>query len=924
MTPESEAAPKSSGSVALPTGTVTFLFSDIEGSTERWEQHRAAMDAAVKRHDALMRSAAERHNGYVFKTVGDAFCVAFARVSEATNAAVDVQRKLNAEDFSAIEGLQLRIGLHAGEASERNGDYFGPAVNRVARLMSIGHGGQVLLSGVTRDLASRDLPTGVSLIDLGSHLLKGLAEPEHIWQLAIEGLPTQFPPLKSVDALPNNLPNQPTSFCGREHDLEEVKSLLAKHQILTLSGAGGIGKTRVALQAGADLLDHYPDGVWFADFAPISDPELAASDVAKVLGVNQSTDRSVDDSVVQWLRRKHVLLILDNCEHLLEAVANLADAVLHTCPGVRILATSRQPMGLAGEIVYRLPSLAVPERAAGLKAGDAVGYGAIALFVDRAKAADLRFTLTDDNVPIVADICRRLDGIALAIELAAARVKVLSIPNLAQRLNNRFKILSGGTRGALPRQKTLAALIDWSYDLLLPQEQKLFNRVGIFAGGFSLDAATAVCSGDGVGEFDILDLLASLTDKSLMVADTTGESERYRLLESTRSYALEKLAAKGEREHLARRHAEYFRDQASRAEEAFGTMSATAWAASLEPEVDNFRASLEWTIKEGRDVALGGAIAGALEHLWMEGGLEAEGRWWIGAALRRIDEAEQPRIVARLWLALASITLGKPKLDAAERARQLYEKAAEALGLADALTEIAYALMQMGKPEEASAMNMRALAIFRERDAKRGIARCLNWQATIILSCGEITAARELYAQAVAAYRALGDETRVATVLGNLAELEFEVGEPERAFTYVTEAMNCFSVSKNVTMLATYQNNIAAYTIALGDLDRAREAAREGLRWARKAGNPDSAVAAQHLALIAARHGDAERGARLMGFSDAVYFANGLKRFFTEQWSYDKLRAALCEKLTEAEIAKLAAEGATWSEDQAIEEALKV
>lgn len=882
------------------------------------------MDAAVKRHDALMRAAIEQHHGYVFKTMGDAFCVAFGRVSDAANAAIDAQRMLAAENFSAVGGLCVRVGLHAGEASERNGDYYGPAVNRVARLLAIGHGSQILVSGVTRDLARNDLPSGVSLVDLGAHRLKDLAESEQVWQLNIPGLRTEFPPLKSLDALPNNLPMHVTSLRGRDRDLEELKTHLAQHRLLTLVGAGGIGKTRVALQAGADLLDQYSDGVWFADFAPISDPELAASDVAKVLGVNQSTDRTVDSSVVQWLRRKQLLLILDNCEHLLEAVAKLADAILHTCPGVRILATSRQPIGLAGEIVYKLPSLAVPEKAAGLKAGEVADFGAIALFVDRAKAADLRFVLTDDNAPIVADICRRLDGIALAIELAAARVKVLSIPNLAQRLNERFKLLTSGSRTALPRQKTLGALIDWSYDLLTPQEQTLFNRVGIFSGGFSLDAATAVCSGNSVDEFDLLDLMASLTDKSLMVAETAGESERYRLLESTRAYALERLAALGEREQLARRHAEYFRDLASHAQETFGTMSATAWAASLEPEVDNFRAALEWTLKEGQDVALGGAIAGLLENLWMEGGLEAEGRYWIGAALKRIDEAEQRPIVARLWLALASMALGKPKLDAANRARRLYEGTDETLGLANALNAIGYALMQMGKSAEASDANMRALALFRERDDRRGTARCLNWQATIIQSRGEIAAARELYAQAIEAYKTLGDETRIATVLGNLAELDFEVGEPVSALAHANEALHTFARSKNVTMLATYQNNIAAYTIAVGDLDRAREAAREGLRWARKAGNPDSAVAAQHLALIAAHHGDAQRAARLMGFADAVYVSNGLHRFFTERWSYDKLKAALHEHFTDAEIAKLAAEGAAWPEDRAVEEALKV
>jgi predicted ATPase/class 3 adenylate cyclase len=611
---------------ARPTGTVAFLFTDIEGSAQRWESHRRAMDDAVKRHDTLLRDAIDQHNGYVFKAVGDAFCVAFARVSDAVTTAFEAQRALSAEDFSAVGGLTIRIGLHAGEASERNGDYFGPAVNRVARLMSIGHGGQILLSGVTRDLAHTDLPAGASLLDLGSHRLKDLSEPEHLWQLTIEGLAAEFPALKSLDTIPNNLPVQPTSFRGRERDLEEVASLLSQHKLLTLFGSGGVGKTRLALQVGAEILDQNPDGVWLADFAPITDPELVSSVIAKEIGMPQVEGRRIDESIPQWLRRKKLLLILDNCEHVLEPVAAITNAVIRSCPEVRLLATSRQALGVSGEVVHRLPSLGIPERLARLSSGESIEYGAIALFVDRAKAADTRFILTDDSAPIVAEICRRLDGIPLAIELAAARVKILSIPNLAQRLNERFKILTGGSRSALPRQKTLGALIDWSYDLLTPQEQMLFSRVGIFAGGFSLDAATAVCSGEDLDEIGILDLLTSLTDKSLVIAETAGEQERYHLLESTRAYALEKLTAVGAREQLAQRHAEYFRNQAQEAEERSGTGSTLAWRATVERELDNYRAVLEWALKDRRDTVLGGAVAGALGGF----GLVVDS-WWRGA-----------------------------------------------------------------------------------------------------------------------------------------------------------------------------------------------------------------------------------------------------------------------------------------------------
>ncbi|HXN08627.1 MAG TPA: adenylate/guanylate cyclase domain-containing protein, partial [Candidatus Acidoferrales bacterium] len=656
MPPESGAEPK--GLVTLPTGTVTFLFSDIEGSTQRWEANRDGMDAAVKRHDAVMRAAIAQRNGYVFKTVGDAFCAAFSRVVDAAMAVIDAQRALATEDFSGVDGLRVRMALHVGEASERDGDYFGPTVNRVARLMSIGHGGQVLLSDAVYELVRTQLPADVSFADLGLRRLKDLTQPEQVWQLFAEGLGATFPPLNSLDARPNNLPIQATSLIGRERDLEDVKSLVGKHHLVTLSGSGGVGKTRVALQVGADLIDRYPNGAWFADLAPIRDPKLVSSVVAKVLGISVREGRTVEEAITQRLKREQLLLILDNCEHVLAAVAELTDAILKIAPDVRLLATSRQALGIGGEVLHRLPSLAIPDNVVGLRTPDALQYGAIALFVDRAKAADTRFSLSDDTAPIVADICRRLDGIPLAIELAAARVKVLSIPNLAQRLNDRFKILIGGSRSALPRQKTLTALIDWSYDLLSPQEQTLFTRAAIFA-GFSLDAATAVCAGEGLDEIDILDLLSSLTDKSLVVADTGGEQERYRLLESTRAYALEKLIAAGERERLARRHGEYFRDKAQEADKRFGTGSTLAWFADMELELDNYRAALEGRLSQGSDAVLGAAIAGALEQFWYEGGLAVEGRYWIEPALERVNLAENPQIAARLWLALAILHSGK-------------------------------------------------------------------------------------------------------------------------------------------------------------------------------------------------------------------------------------------------------------------------
>jgi len=909
----------------LPSGTVTLLFTDIECSTQHWEQQRVAMPEALRRHDELIRTAIESHGGYVFKTVGDSHCAAFSRASDAVAAATDAQRALAAEDWSAIGGLAVRMALHSGTTDEREGDYFGPTVNRVARLVSIGHGGQILISNVARDLAHDSLPSDAALVDLGSQRLPDLTEPEHVWQLDVAGLPTEFPPLRLLSTVPNNLPIQRTTFVGRERDVAEVKELLERYRLLTLVGSGGVGKTRLAIQAGAELLERYVDGVWFVDFAPITDPELASSVVAQVLGISQRQERRLDESIPQWLRHKQLLLILDNCEHVLEPVAALTDTVLATAQDVRILATSRQRLEISGEAVHRLPSLAVPVEPAGLTADEALHYGAVALFVDRATAADTRFLLTDDNAPIVAEICGRLDGIALAIELAAARVKMLSLPNLAQRINERFKILTGGSRSALPRQKTLTGLIDWSYDLLDRQEQFLFARLGIFAGGFGLDAATAVCAGDGLDEINIFDLLSSLTDKSLLVADTSGETARYRLLESTAAYALEKLTALGERERLARRHAQHFREQAEAAHERMGTGSKQAWLAGLELELDNYRAALEWALTRGNDAVLGGATAGALKLFWILTDLRAEGRYWIELAFPGVNEAEQPAIAAGLQSALAGLSPDKRSYDAAKRAVRLYQMVGDLRSAARVQQDLGWALFRMGYLDQAHEVIAEALAASRAYGNTWGVAWGFKQLAYIEMHRGDLAAARELFAQALTASKTLEDFLTTSDVLGCMAELEFAAGDPKRALDLANEALELRrSRTSKLGEAASWRSNMAAYHIALGHLRDAYNSAREGL-WVARQQRQELflANALQHLALLATLGGDPRRGAQLLGYVNALYERLGTREH-TEQWGHDKLLAALRETLSEAEIERLAAEGAAWPEDHVVGEALDV
>ncbi len=907
----------------LPTGRVTFLFTDIEGSTRRWESDSDAMKTVVARHDDILTAVMTVHHGHIFKTVGDAFCVAFSSAPAALAAAVDAQQAIAREDFSSVDGLRVRMALHSGVAHERGADYFGPSVNRVARLMSAGHGGQVLLSDATRALVVDQLPAGIELIDLGLHELKDLAALEHVWQLRIEGLPSEFAPLRSEGGSPNNLPAQATNFVGRDEDAREVDALLASHRLVTLVGAGGVGKTRLAIRVAEQALRTSPDGVWFSDFAPIADAQLVPSVVAKALGLTQQENRPIDDSLVQWLKRKQLLVILDNCEHVIAAAASLAASLIAACPGVRMLATSRQPLRIAGEAAYKLPSLPTPEPGRDLTVAAALEYAAIKLFVERAQAVDSRFALSAETAPVVAEICRRLDGIPLAIELAAARVRMLSVASIAGRLNERFQILTGGSRTALPRQQTLRALFDWSYELLDERERALFARVSVFAGGFSLAAASAVCADSEKSDSDALDLLASLVDKSLVVAELGDREERYALLESAREFALTKLPDAAEQDALASRHARFFCGMAQAADEASSTMPREALLAALEPDIDNFRAALEWTLKKRRNVSAGAAICGSLEQLWYASGLSGEGRSWIDTALACIEEREHSSaLAARLWLARSLLFSGKGKFQSAERAEKLYRELHDELGAARSLRAMARGLLQMGRLDAAADAAARALPVLRAHADKLGEALCLNVMADVCGERGEIEAARASYALTLQAFEALGDQAGKAVVFIDLAELDFRQGDPYAALRHAQASIDIESRGKNATNLATAYSNTIAYHIALDDLAAASEAAVQALRWAQQAQSRSKvAWILQHCALIAAERKQVAAAARLLGYVDAQYAELGLERESTERWSHDRLAAILRGASVQSVAADLA-EGATMSEERAIDEAL--
>ncbi|HLJ83631.1 MAG TPA: adenylate/guanylate cyclase domain-containing protein [Candidatus Eremiobacteraceae bacterium] len=897
-----------------PSGTIAFLFSDIEGSTKRWESHPEAMQTALRRHDELMKAAIAAHDGHIFKTIGDAYCAAFHRVPEAVAAAMAAQRAVSSEDWQTIGGLTVRMAVHAGLADERDGDYFGPTVNRVARLLSIAHGGQIILSSAAAGLIKSAPSARVQLRDLGPHRLRDLANAEQVYQVVADDLRGQFPALRSVDSLPNNLPLQLSSFVGREAEVAALRKLMEETRIATVVGTGGIGKTRAALEVAADMLESAPDGVWFADLAPIADPILVASVLANALGVRESESRSTLEEVVDHLRLRKTLLILDNCEHVVAEAARVADAILRHCPNVKILATSREALAINGEHIFRMPALSMPSADVKLTLEDALTFSAIALFAERARASDPRFQLTSENAPTVAEICRSLDGIALAIELAAPRVKIFSPRQLADRLDERFRVLTGGNRAALPRQQTMRALIGWSYDLLADRERAFFRKLGIFCGGWDLDAATAICGEDESADWEVLDLMSALVDKSLVHAEIKGDVQRFRLLESTKAYAVEELRRTGEFDATSAAHARIYLDVARRVDHLFIREGKTDDASELAmAEIGNLRAAMQWSLIDGHDEALGCEIAARLSILWWRA-LRVEGTRWLKAA--KLCRLDSPEIEARILLALSHVLPDSPDRTATAAASAAAFRALDdPLATASALHSEAEARRALGEYQAANGVQTEAVALYRAHGTDFQVATALLTLGSIETIVGNRQAARMLLEES----RAL--DPRIGSAATNLGELEFADGNFELAVTYGQEALNYFR-NRNRLNECVAHCNLAAYFLMLERISEARDSARQGFEIALAMRIPDLvALAIQHLASIAVASGAAEQAAQLLGFVEARYAALGLHRDTSEQMTYERLRAKLADIFSDDDLQARLASGAALTEERAVSEA---
>ena len=629
----------------IPSGTVSFLFTDVEGSTRLWEAGAEEMGASLALHDVIMREVVREHGGHIFSTAGDAFAVAFGSVRAALAAAVDLQLRLLGSAWPGPP-IKVRMGLHTGEAQERDGDYFGPVLNRAARIMSAGHGGQVLLSSVTA--ANIDLDLAVSLNDLGTHHLKDLAEPEHVFEVRHPDLPAIETPIQTVDLRRHNLPEYLTSFVGRTEELARLAVLIGENRLVSLTGVGGTGKTRLAVESARAAVKEKPDGAWLVELAPVTNPAFIMSTIGDTWGLRPGEGASIEDVVARYLWSRDLMLVIDNCEHLLDGASAAIKLLLDSCPRLRIVATSRESLGIPGEVQLRVPSLGLADASHSLEESEAA-----TLFVDRARAVRPDFQPSAEELLDIGRICTRIDGIPLGLELAAARLRSMSTGDLADRLEDSFRILSGSAKTALPRQRTLHATIDWSYDLLKPAEQAMFRRLSVFTGGFDLSAAEEVCVGEEVEDWAVLDHIDSLVDKSLVIpAGDRQAGTRYRMLEPVRQYAQEQMSDTAEPHRFRLRHAHYFAEVGAAASRFLNGPDQDLWIRKLDKDYDNIRSSFS-TLLGGGDLESYLGMVFDLSRYWMQKGMQLEGIDIGLAGVESAPEGTDPNRLVKVWYTIA-------------------------------------------------------------------------------------------------------------------------------------------------------------------------------------------------------------------------------------------------------------------------------
>jgi predicted ATPase/class 3 adenylate cyclase len=776
------------GVADLPTGTVSFLFTDIEGSTKLLEELGEVYVDLLEEHHLVLQDAIEEAGGIRVSTEGDGAFGVFSSANDAIEAAAAAQVALASKAWPSQVSVRVRMGIHTGEGVVGSDGYVGLAVHRAARISAVANGGQVLISEPTRSLVDSGLPENLRLQDLGRHRLRGLSNAEHLFQLLISGLPSEFPALKSADDVRTNLPVQLTSFVGRERILDELTALLEANRLVTLTGVGGTGKTRLAYQLAGNTKEQFSDGVWVAELAQVTDPELVANQLAAEMGVRPQPGEPILRTLATVVQYQEVLVILDNCEHLLDPTALLAAELLQAGSGVKVLATSREALGVAGEVSYPVASLGVPLEAT-KDTAQILTYDGIELFAQRAALVRPDFLVDESNVEAVVRICRRLDGLPLAIELAAAKVRSLSPDDIAEHLDDRFRLLTGGSRTALPRQQTLEATVAWSYDHLADTEKTLFRRLSVFSGGFTLETVTMICGGDGLDTADTDSLVLDLVDKSMVVMENHETGTRYRLLETLRQYGRDQLAGHGDPELLRRKHAETFANHAEVLNSALRGPGQDTAVRVIDAEHDNMRSALTWAQSAGES-ALVLRLVAALGAYWEHLGHWVEGRSWMTTEL---FENEDLSLALRIRAALAvmQMVLSDDKEEGAMLASQVLDMAVrldDKQLLAEAMAFYGYAISWVGKDDEGIVVGGKAIELSRTDADSWALANALSVFGNVAAG-PQPERAMEAEQEGLALFRELGDMFRTADSLYHLGSMAAE-SKPADALAWLEESLN--------------------------------------------------------------------------------------------------------------------------------------
>lgn len=907
-----------------PSGTVTFLFTDIEGSTRLLDRLGERYAQALGNHRALLRAAFQSHGGLEEDTEGDAFFYVFARAKDGLLATVAGQRALAAHPWPDGLPLRVRMGLHTGEPLETAEGYVGLDVHRAARICAAAHGGQILLSQTTRDLVAEILSEGLLLKDLGEHRLKDLIFPIRLYQVEAPGLSSDFPVLRSVEIYQNNLPSQLTSFVGREKEMAEVKHLLASTRLLTLIGPGGSGKTRLALQAGTEVLDRYPDGVWWVDFAPLEDAAQVPGTVAAALGLKETWHGNPVESLESHLQTKSLLIVLDNCEHVLSACATISNTLLTRCPRQQILATSREGLGVAGEHLYPVPPLQVPNPHDTLSLERVATHGAIQLFVDRATVVDPHFAINQRNAPAVVEICHRLDGMPLAVEMAAARVKALSVAEIATRLSKALGFLHTDTRASPPRHHTLRATMDWSFGLLSAQERVVFRRLAMFSGGFTLEAAEAVCGGGQIKPSEVLASLMQLVEKSLVAREEWNNTSRFRLLEIVREYARERLADADEIDSVAGRHLQFFTDLAEGLDRD-PTVIFDNWLSRLEPEHGNLQTGLEWALANGHGERALRCAAAVWPYWFFHGHLD-------GAKTLEDALAQTTRVPDDLRMrslnGLGYLTMWrdnyKGAVDICDESLVISRRLADRPAIATALAIQGHCTWHMGQEQRGEELCEEALKVARESSSLHALTWAVREYAYVRWHTGDIERGQPLFQEYLTLSRKLGNTPGTRDALRLIAEAALTRGDFATARTGCEEALRISKLTNDAIIVSVVQVVLGQALAGLGRYAEARRWYRESLTSLRGAWQRWwLARCLTSLGCLDVAEQSHLRGARILGAASAVREAVGGTLPPSDKILQEAALSAVRAAVGDDKLNTALLEGRAWTVEQAIDEALQ-